>query len=115
MLLDRSETGEEADAARAKIVADAKAAIEAQGELLRHDDWGNRTLTYPIDRKTEAEYHLFQFHSPNAELLSSLDRTLRIVDGVLRFRLIKLKPGVPDAPEMHASAVVRTAEPAAEA
>jgi small subunit ribosomal protein S6 len=113
LLLDRSETGEEADAARAKIVADAKAAIEAQGELLRHDDWGNRTLTYPIDRKTEAEYHLFQFHSPNAELLSSLNRTLRIVDGVLRFRLIKLKPGVPDAPEMHASAVSRTADPAA--
>jgi len=110
MLLDRSETGEEADAARAKIVADAKAAIEAQGELLRHDDWGNRTLTYPIDRKTEAEYHLFQFHSPNVELLSSLDRTLRIVDGVLRFRLIKLKPGVPDAPEMHASALTRTTE-----
>ena len=114
LLLDRSETGEEADAARAKIVADAKAAIEAQGELLRHDDWGNRTLTYPIDRKTEAEYHLFQFHSPNAELLSSLNRTLRIVDGVLRFRLIKLKPGVPEAPDMNAQAAARVPEPRSE-
>ena len=114
LMLDRSETGDDADAARAKIVADAKVAIEAQGELLRHDDWGNRTLTYPIDRKTEAEYHLFQFHSGSSELLDSLNRSLRIIDGVLRFRLIKLKPGVPDAPEMHASAVARTPEPAGE-
>ena len=114
LMLDRSETGDDADTARAKIVADAETQIKAQGELLRHDDWGNRTLTYPIDRKTEAEYHLFQFHAGSAELLSSLDRTLRIIDGVLRFRLIKLRPGVPDAPEMHASAVARTAESPAE-
>ena len=39
--------------ARAKILADARAAIEAQGELLRHDDWGERALAYPIERKTE--------------------------------------------------------------
>jgi small subunit ribosomal protein S6 len=114
-MLDRSETGDEADAARAKIIADTEAAIKAQGELLRHDDWGNRTLTYPIDRKTEAEYHLFQFHAGSAELLSSLDRTLRIIDGVLRFRLIKLKPGVPDAPEMNSSAIARTPDSTPEA
>ena len=50
------------EAARTKIVADARAAIEAQGELLRHDDWGERALTYPIDHKANAEYHLLQFH-----------------------------------------------------
>jgi small subunit ribosomal protein S6 len=88
------------EGARAKIVADARASIEAQGELLRHDEWGERPLTYPIDRKANAEYHLLQFHSGAAELLSGLDRSLRITDGVLRFRIIKLKPGVPDAPEM---------------
>ena len=54
------------DATRAKLVADARATIEAQGELLRHDEWGNRTLTYPIDRKTVAEYHLLQFHAGTA-------------------------------------------------
>ena len=30
--------------ARAKIVADARAAIETQGEFLRHDEWGERAL-----------------------------------------------------------------------
>ncbi len=91
------------ESARAKIVADARAAVQAQGELLRHDEWGERALTYPIDKKASAEYHLLQFHAGDAELLSGLDRSLRIADGVLRFRLIKLKPGVPDAPDMRSS------------
>lgn len=93
----------EADApARAKIVADARSAIEAQGELLRHDEWGDRALAYPIDHKQAAEYHLLQFHSSTPELLRGLDRTLRITDGIVRFRIVKLKPGTPAAPDMRA-------------
>jgi small subunit ribosomal protein S6 len=90
--------------ARAKVVADARAAIEAQGELLRYDEWGERALAYPIEKKANAEYHLLQFHAADAELLNGLDRSLRITDGVMRFRIIKLKPGVPDAPDMRSSA-----------
>jgi small subunit ribosomal protein S6 len=89
--------------ARAKIVADSRSSIESKGELLRHDEWGERALTYPIDKHPSAEYHLLQFHSGGPELLDGLDRTLRITDGVLRHRIIKLKPGVPDAPEMSAA------------
>ena len=100
LLLD---TEAEADA-RAKIVAEATAAIGAQGELLRHDVWGDRTLTYPIDHKTTAEYHLLQFHAGTPELLRGLDRSLRIADGVVRFRIVKLKPGTPAAPDMSAAA-----------
>jgi small subunit ribosomal protein S6 len=98
--------------ARAKIVADSRGAVEAQGELLRHDEWGERALTYPIEKKTSAEYHLLQFHAGSPELLSGLDRTLRITDGVLRFRIVKLAPGVPDAPDMRSGAAA--ARPAAE-
>jgi small subunit ribosomal protein S6 len=88
---------------RAKILTDARTAIEAQGELLRQDDWGDRSLTYPIDRKADAEYHLLQFHAGAPEMLSTLDRSLRITDGIMRFRIIKLKPGVPDAPDVLAA------------
>ena len=91
------------DGERAKIVADTRAAVEAQGELLRHDEWGERQLAYPIDKKASAEYHLLQFHAGTAELLSGLEHTLRITDGVVRFRIIKLRPGVPDAPDMRSS------------
>jgi small subunit ribosomal protein S6 len=89
--------------ARAKIVADARASIEAQGELVRYDPWGERALAYPIARKTSAEYHLLQFHAGSPQLLDSLEHSLRIIDGILRFRVIKLKPGVPEAPDMRAT------------
>ncbi len=92
------------DAVRAKIVADTRSAIEAQGELVRDDPWGERPLAYPIEKKASAEYHLMQFHVGDVELLSSLSRTLRITDGVVRFRIIKLAPGVPEAPNMRSSA-----------
>jgi small subunit ribosomal protein S6 len=88
------------DDARAKIVADTRASVEAGGEIVRYDEWGERALAYPIDHHASAEYHLIQFHANGAELLDGLDRTLRITDGVLRFRIIKLKPGVPEAPDM---------------
>ncbi len=91
------------DATRAKLVTDTRASISAQGELLRHDEWGERALTYPIERRTSARYHLMQFHVADTELLSSLDRTLRLADEVLRFRIIKLAPGVPSPPDMSAA------------
>jgi small subunit ribosomal protein S6 len=101
------------DAARAKIVADARAAIEAQGELVRYDEWGERALAYPIQRKASAEYHLLQFHAHSPELLAGLNRSLRITDGIIRFRIVKLKPGVPEAPDMRSAAAAppRRAEP----
>lgn len=100
LLLDQ----EAEEPARAKILADTSEAISARGELLRHDEWGARTLTYPIDHKTVAEYHLLQFHASTPQLLHDLDRTLRITDGIVRFRIVKLKPGTPAAPDMQGSA-----------
>jgi small subunit ribosomal protein S6 len=91
------------DARRAKLVSEARDSIAAQGELLRHDEWGSRALSYPIHRRSAAEYHLLQFHANGPGLLSTLDRSLRIADDVLRFRIVKLRPGAPEAPNMRAT------------
>jgi small subunit ribosomal protein S6 len=100
--------------ARTRPLTDAQAAIQANGELLRHDAWGNRQLSYPIRRRSAGEYHLLQFHAGSPDLLQALDRSLRIADEVLRFRIIKLRPGTPEAPEMRAAAAAprRSGEPA---
>jgi small subunit ribosomal protein S6 len=92
------------ESVRAKIVADARETIGAKGELLHHDAWGERALAYPIDHKTTAEYHLLQFHATAVELIAELSRTLHITDGVIRFRINKLKPGTPAAPDMRPGA-----------
>ena len=93
LLLDTAAT----DAQRAKILADTEAAITAEGTLLGKHDWGARALAYEIRHKGEAEYHLFQFNATPA-LLERLHRTLRLTDGIVRFRIIKLAPGTPDPP-----------------
>ncbi len=98
---------------RTKILDDTRAAIAAAGEVVNEDDWGDRALAYPIERHADAEYRLLQFHAGTPQLLSDLDRTLRITDGVLRFRIVKLAPGTPDAPDMRSAgaAAPRQAEP----
>jgi small subunit ribosomal protein S6 len=95
---------------RAKIVADTREAISAKGELLRNDEWGERALAYPIDHKATAEYHLLQFRVTTGELIDELNRTLRITDGVIRFRINKLKPGTPAAPDMRPGAAAPARE-----
>ena len=66
-----------------------------------------------LRHKPEAEYHLIQFHG-SSDLLERLERPLRITDAVLRHRVIKLKPGTPDPPDLRKAAPSGTtiAEPA---
>jgi small subunit ribosomal protein S6 len=85
--------------ARAKVLADVETAIAAAGGTVsRNQDWGRRPTTYQIDHQAEAEYHLLQFTGPTS-LLESLEHSLRIADEVLRFRIIKVVPGTPAAPD----------------
>jgi ribosomal protein S6 len=84
--------------ARERVLSEAKTRIEAHGQLLRADQWGLRALTYPIGHRTDAEYHLLQFHVREASMLADLDRFLRLADEVLRFMVSKLAPGTPEAP-----------------
>jgi small subunit ribosomal protein S6 len=97
---------------RARIVAEARGSIERGGELVRHDEWGERPLSYPIDRRSSGVYHLLQFRPASAELLNALDHALRIADGVLRFRIIKLRAGVPEPPKVTAQAPARAEQAA---
>ena len=80
-----------------QILAEVRSTLERDGTLVGAHDWGLRRMAYEIDHRPEAVYHLFQFEGER-ELLERLNHTLRITDGVLRFRLIRLKPGSPPPP-----------------
>lgn len=91
---------------RKKILSDVESAIStAGGSIERNDDWGRRPLAYEIRHQPEAEYHLLQFRAPGA-LIEELSHTLHITDGVLRFRVIKVRPGTPPAPSSPPPVVV---------
>ena len=94
---------------RDQILANVEHAIEAGGEIVGRHEWGVRPTAYEVRKHTDAEYHLIQFHG-GRELLEQLDHNLKITDGILRHRIIKLRPGTPPPPDLSAAA---TAAPAA--
>jgi small subunit ribosomal protein S6 len=82
---------------RSAVTSEVEQMINSGGELESAHDWGTRRLAYEIDHRPEAEYRLYQFNG-DRELLERLHQRLRIMDGVLRFRIIRLKPGSPPPP-----------------
>jgi len=80
------------------ILGDVRSMIESNGTLVGEHDWGLRKMTFEIRHRPEAAYTLFQFEGEN-ELLERLNHTLKITDGVLRFRIIRVKAGTPPPPE----------------
>jgi len=82
---------------RTAAISEVDRLIGAGGEILGVHEWGVRRMAFEIDHHAEAEYRLFQFRGDN-DLLEKLRHSLKIMDGVLRFRIIRLKPGAPPPP-----------------
>jgi small subunit ribosomal protein S6 len=105
LLLDTAAPDEQ----KAKVLADAERILESSGAtVVSKHDWGVRRTAFEIRHKNDAEYHLLQF-TGGPEVPAAVDRYLRIADGVVRFRVIKLRAGTPAPPDLRAAA-----EPAAE-
>jgi small subunit ribosomal protein S6 len=83
---------------QAEILRNVESMIQADATLVGKHDWGVRRMSFEIDHRPEAAYHLFQFETENTDLLQRVDHALKIADGVLRFRIIRLKPGSPPPP-----------------
>lgn len=66
------------------------------GHVLRFDNWGSRKLAYEIQDRTDnvhverGTYQYYRFIAPN-ELVSELERNLRIIDPVLKYMTVKLE------------------------
>ena len=105
MLVLSSSTDEER---RAKILDDVEQMIiSAGGQIERNDDWGLRGLAYEIRHQADGLYRLIQFTAPPS-LNETLTYNLKILDGVLRFRIIKVRPGTPPPPEPRSVPAVAT-------
>ena len=86
------------DERRTAVISEVESLIQSgSGEIVGNYDWGQRRMTFEIDHRPEAEYRLYQFQS-EPDLLERLGSRLRIMDGLLRFRIIRSKPGQPTPP-----------------
>ena len=85
-ILDANLEEEPAQAALEKI----KGIItQANGEILKVEDWGKRKLAYEVKKKDKGHYILIHFQGSPA-LLSELERNFRVMDAVIKFQSVRL-------------------------
>jgi len=82
------------DSARDALAEEARGQITSDGSLKHENAWGVRKMAYEIEQRTEADYRWFRFEA-GRDLLGRLDHSLKIADGVLRFRVFRVDPGAP--------------------
>jgi small subunit ribosomal protein S6 len=82
------------DGRRDEVAGETQRRIESDGALKHADTWGTRKLAFEIRQRTEADYRFYRFEG-GSELLEQLDHSLKITDGVLRFRIFKVDAGTP--------------------
>ena len=59
------------------------------GEIVRMDNVGIRTLAYPIQKKTEGHYVLFEINGSGQEI-AELERRMRVNDMVMRYITVRV-------------------------
>ena len=75
------------DETRAGVMKRIEVAITENGGAVDNvDNWGKRKLAYEIDKLTEGDYTLVNFHADPTQI-AELDRVLRINDAVKRHML----------------------------
>lgn len=76
------------DEARAAAMKRIDTAItEGSGVVDNIEDWGKRKLAYEINKLTEGDYTLINFHADPTQI-AELDRVLRINDTVVRHMIV---------------------------
>jgi small subunit ribosomal protein S6 len=60
---------------------------ENGGEITATDHWGQRTLSYPIEKKTSGYYVVEHFRAPS-EALPEFERALKLDEAVLRYLVV---------------------------
>ena len=85
LLLLNPSLDEEANAA---VLDKVQGVITADGGVVdKLEPWGKRKLAFELDKLTEGDYTLIDFHSAPGSI-AELDRVLHITDGVVRYMLL---------------------------
>jgi small subunit ribosomal protein S6 len=78
------------------------------GECSRLEDWGIRKLAYPVKKCMKGRYFYLNF-AASSDLISELERRLRLDDKVIRYQSVKLEKDVEAAPAQEEKPVVQEA------
>jgi len=59
------------------------------GSVVKTEDWGRRKLAYPIKKKTEGHYMLFEIEGSGQEI-AELERRMRVNDLIMRYITVRV-------------------------
>ena len=81
----------ETDAEKIEKLNDAVGKLIAKegGEVIRMDDIGMKPLAYPIQKKTEGHYVLFEVQGSGQEI-AELERRMRVNDMIMRYITVRV-------------------------
>ncbi|OIN99292.1 MAG: 30S ribosomal protein S6 [Desulfovibrionaceae bacterium CG1_02_65_16] len=83
---------------RKEILAALSGVIERDGgQVGLVDDWGIRTLAYPVRKLTRGHYVRLDYTAPGAAV-AELERNIRITDGLFKFVTVRLADAEAAAP-----------------
>lgn len=79
------------------------------GEVVRMDDIGIRNLAYPIQKKKQGHYVLFEIEGSGQEILE-LERRMRVNDMIMRYITVRVDEDRKKADKIRAKREARAAK-----
>lgn len=73
---------------RNEILDSLKKYISKEGKVLEVEDMGEKSLAYPIRKQNKGIYYVITFKDISNEI-SGLERLCRIIEGILKFIVVK--------------------------
>jgi len=64
-----------------------------EGSMIKIEKWGKRKLAYPIEKRKEGFYVLFDFGG-ESKIISEIERNFKIDDKVVRFQTVKIADSI---------------------
>ena len=79
-----------AEEARKAMVETFSGIITGEGgQIALVDDWGMRTLAYPVRKQMRGYYVRLEYSGPGP-IVAELERNIRITDGIFKFVTVRL-------------------------
>lgn len=75
-----------------KTLAKVKEILGKEAKILKEENWGIKTLAYPIKKLREGEFIQIDFEAENAAV-AEIDKKLRQFETLLRFLLVRQEVG----------------------
>ena len=73
-----------------------KIITDLEGDVVKSTEWGEKELAYPIRKKDQAFFHLWELKLPEDKILE-IDKKIKLEEEILRYLLVRKESPTPVA------------------